>query len=141
MATPSKVEIIQAYRSLRRASLRAVQSSNHAKLVIFSRLRHAFSTSPVSDFDARRISNTVLFLENAAKDRGIEHKIVKNLVQIWGTQKKQWEIRHNVGLTRTRRKRTGIGGEEEGGGLVCQAYDQVWWTLGMLNESLGLCLR
>jgi hypothetical protein len=137
----SNREIIQAYRSLLRSSLRAVQYSSPARSIVTTRLRRAFRSSPISEFCPLRVSNTVHFLENAAKDRGMEHRVVRNLVTIWGTEKRQWAERGHLHRAKKRRDRGGIGGEEDGGGVICQAYDQVWWTLGMLNESLGLCLR
>jgi hypothetical protein len=138
---PTSSEIVQAYRSLLRSSLRAVQYTSPARNIIKYRLRRAFRSSPREVFDAARISNTVQFLDNAARDKGMEHRVVKNLVKIWGGERHQWASRSKPILARHRRNHGGIGGEEDGGGVIYQAYDQVYWTIGMLNESLGLCLR
>jgi hypothetical protein len=134
-------EIRQSYRLLLRSSLLAVRYAAPARYVLLQRIRRAFRSSPVTDYDPRRIANTVTFLNNAAKDRGMEHKVVKGLVQVWEHEKRQWAERQTPYLIRHRRKKGGIGGEEHGGGVVCQAYDQWYWTIGMLNESLGLCIR
>jgi len=71
----------------------------------------------------------------------MEHRIVKNLLFVWGNEKRQWADRTRGRFSKLRKNYGGIGGEEDGEGIVYQAYDQVWWTVGMLNESLGLCLR
>lgn len=80
----SNQEIIHAYRHLYRAALRAVCYSQPASTVARNQLRGAFRHKHAT-FDERAIRRTVWFLKNAAKDTGIEHKIVKNLlfVKFW----------------------------------------------------------
>lgn len=74
-------EVLHAYRHLYRAALRAVCYSQPASTTVRDQLRRAFrdrtSTSP---FDKRTVRRTVWFLNNAARERGTEHKIVKSLL-------------------------------------------------------------
>lgn len=88
----SSAEIVRAYRHIYRAALRAVQFAKPARFVIRDQLRAAFRgerttlTSAANNegaqpFDAEAIRRTVWFLNSAAEHRGIEHKIVKNLVK------------------------------------------------------------
>lgn len=76
--------MIHAYRHLYRAALRAVCYSQPSRTVARNQLRRAFR-DPNADFDQRAIKRTIWFLRNAARETGIEHKIVKNmlLVQWW----------------------------------------------------------
>lgn len=86
-------EIIRAYRSLYRAGLHAVQYSRPARYVLKATLEDAFRSTPADKFHARRIGNTILFLENAAKARGMEHRILKNLIHV-----RWWEREKALGL-------------------------------------------
>jgi hypothetical protein len=123
--------IIQAYRSLYRASLRAVQYAVPQRYIVRDRLRRAFRESCASShFEPPRIQNTLRFLENAARDRGMEHRIVKTLCHVWWGQRQQWS-------ERARRRRSAKGDVK----AEVQAYDDFHWTLKMLNESMGLCIR
>ncbi len=78
--------IIHAYRHVLRSSLRAIQFSKPARFTLRDRLRAAFRKGTVSDFDQHKITNTLEFLHYAAKQNGIEHKIVKNLLFVWWNQ-------------------------------------------------------
>lgn len=86
--TPSTPEIIQAYRQLLRQALHAVQYSSPARYVVKDQLNHAFRSSTEADFNPDRVRNTVQFLENATKERGLEHHILKNLLHVrwWDTK-------------------------------------------------------
>ena len=79
---PSKATIISAYRDLYRSGLHAVQYSKPSRYVLKKTLDDAFREGSVSEFDALRIANTKLFLDNAAKSTGQEHKVVKNLLHV-----------------------------------------------------------
>lgn len=98
----SREEIIKAYRSLYRAGLRAVQFSKPARYQIRDLMRDGFRSNDLprsdtivtpspasaayqSEFDPERIRRTVWFLNAAAESRGLEHKIVRNLLftQYW----------------------------------------------------------
>lgn len=85
--TMSQQEIIYAYRHLLRQGLRAIQFSKPARFTLRDRIRLAFRKGSASDFDAKRIKNTLEFLQNATKENGLEHKIVKNLMFVWWGQK------------------------------------------------------
>lgn len=86
--TPSHTEIIHAYRHVYRHLLCAVQYSKPARYVAQDRVRDAFRNSNAEDYDAERIARTLEFLANAARARGLEHRIVKNLMHVWWEQKK-----------------------------------------------------
>jgi hypothetical protein len=81
----SQTELIHAYRHLLRHGLHAVQFSLPARFVIQSQLRKAFRVNKpgeVKTFDPEAVRRTIWFLKAAAAERGLEHKIVKNLVRI-----------------------------------------------------------
>lgn len=80
----SKEEIVHAYRHLYRAALQAVCYSKPAKFVVRDQLRQAFRRRGAT-FDKSGIRRTVWFLRNAARERGIEHRILRNLLltQYW----------------------------------------------------------
>lgn len=80
----SNTEILHAYRHLLRHGLRAVQFSVPARFVIQSQLRKAFrpKEGETKTFDPEAVRRTIWFLKAATAERGLEHKIVKNLVRI-----------------------------------------------------------
>ncbi len=84
----SQTEILHAYRHLYRGLLRAVQYSKPARFVARDHLRSTFRNRPYEAFDQARVNRTLEFLDGAAKVRGLEHKIVKNLLRVWGEEKK-----------------------------------------------------
>ena len=77
----SNTEIIHAYRKLLRAGLRAVQFSKPARYGLTAQLRTAFRERG-APFQPEAIRRTVWFLNAAAQERGLEHRIVKNLVAV-----------------------------------------------------------
>ena len=79
---PSKATIISAYRNLYRSGLHAVQYSKPARYIIRNTLNNAFRKSSVSEFETVKVANTKLFLDNAAKSTGLEHKVIKNLLYV-----------------------------------------------------------
>lgn len=81
----STEEIIHAYRHLYRAALQAVCHSKPASFVVRDQLRRAFRKKEGATFDGKAIRRTVWFLRNAARQRGMEHQIVRNLLltQFW----------------------------------------------------------
>ena len=84
----SQKEIVLAYRHLYQHLLRAVQYSKPARYVVRDQLRNAFRKPTSEPYNPAVISNTLLFLDNAAKSKGLEHRILKNLVHVhWGRQK------------------------------------------------------
>lgn len=71
------------YRRIYRQGLRAVQYSSPARHVLRQQLNHAFRTGKQTDLHAQKIENTILFLENATRETGLEHRILKNLLHVW----------------------------------------------------------
>ena len=75
-------EVLQAYRSLWRASHKAVRFAKPARYQVRDILRQSFRTEPASSFNQERVLNTCRFFKSAQTHNGIEHKIVKNLLLI-----------------------------------------------------------
>ena len=92
MAVSNKA-IIHAYRDLYRHGLRAVQYTVPQRYIIRDRLRRAFRESSPSDFEQPRIDNTIELFKAAAKDTGIEHRLIKNLCHVWHEEPRQWASR------------------------------------------------
>lgn len=86
----SKEEVVHAYRHLYRAALQAVCHSKPASFVARDQLRRAFRKKGAT-FDGSAIRRTVWFLHNAARERGMEHQIVRNLLltQYWRVENNQ----------------------------------------------------
>ena len=82
-------DVISAYRTLYRTGLRAVQFSKPARYTLRDIIRKAFRAEPPESFDRDRIGNTVLFLKNAARETGMEHKILKNLLHT-----RYWDVKY-----------------------------------------------
>ncbi|KAK4132879.1 DUF1763-domain-containing protein [Trichocladium antarcticum] len=74
-------DLIHAYRHLLRAGLRAVQFSQPSRSTLVGRLREGFRDAD-GTFDAERARRTVWFLNAAAQQRGLEHRILKNLCRV-----------------------------------------------------------
>lgn len=116
MTTPAP-DLIHAYRRLLRAGLRAVQFSQPSRSTITARLREGFR-DPRGEFDAERVRRTVWFLNAAAQQRGLEHRILKNLCRVhWErTRQMPWRVRaRNEGLMS---EGGSTGGARKGGRLV-----------------------
>jgi hypothetical protein len=103
MSTPGPQEIIYAYRHLYRGLLHAVQYSKPARYVARDQLRRAFRTEHPSSFNQEKIYRTVEFLGFAAKESGLEHRIVRNLLHTayWEQRKHIFEkyVAHQKGVT------------------------------------------
>lgn len=130
--SPSKDALVHAYRNLYRATLRAVKYSAPARFQLRDVLRESFRTSQASNFNPRRVQNTIKFLQNAENYSGFEHHIVKNAayMQWWKRQKLDKKLRHNI-----RDTNTAAASESRK-----QMQHQFRATLIMLNESLDICL-
>ncbi|KAG9258992.1 uncharacterized protein F5Z01DRAFT_669727 [Emericellopsis atlantica] len=126
----STSEIVQAYRTLHRKLLQGVQYARPARYTVIQALRSAFR-EPKAQFDREAIKRTTWFLEAAAKERGIEHQILKNLVKVRGLRgkKEPWRKMYNESLS----KRPDISKDN--------AYLHYDMTVAMLNKTMGLCLR
>ncbi|KAL7941684.1 hypothetical protein V8C42DRAFT_334467 [Trichoderma barbatum] len=128
----SKLDITHAYRSLYRGLLRAVQHSAPARYVVRDQLRAAFRERDAA-LDKEGVKRTVWFLEAAAKEKGLEHKILKNLVRV--RLDRSWAMRTwKRALNDTKQK-------PETRQLQQQALQHYDMTVAMLNKSMGLCLR
>ena len=98
MSIPSPQEITHAYRHLYRGLLRAVQFSKPARYVARDQLRRAFRTKDPSSFDQEKIDRTVAFLGFAAKEAGLEHRIVRNLLHTAYWENKKYTFEQYVWL-------------------------------------------
>ncbi|KXT12997.1 hypothetical protein AC579_3162 [Pseudocercospora musae] len=125
MVTASPAEIRLAYRHLYQGLLRAVQYSKPARYIVRDRLRAGFDEQSGNSFEPKRIANTLEFLDGAAKTRGLEHKILKNLVYVdWGESKNRlYTLRKDILPLRI------------------NAYKNFYQTLDKLNESMEMCLK
>jgi hypothetical protein len=83
-------EVIHAYRNLYRGLLHAVQFSTPARYVARDQLRVAFREEGAR-LDERGIKRTLWFLDAAAKETGLEHKILKNLLRM---SQARYKMRH-----------------------------------------------
>ena len=79
--TGTNPEIIHAYRHLYRGLLRAVMFSAPARYLARDQLRAAFREKG-AQLDAQGIRRTLWFLKAAAQERGLEHRILKNLLRV-----------------------------------------------------------
>jgi hypothetical protein len=97
---PTKLEIIHTYRRLYRGLLQGVSYAQPARFVVRDQLRAAFrekqqaqqqqpssasdgiDAAPLIQWNRDHIKRTVWFCEAAARERGIEHRILKNLVRV-----------------------------------------------------------
>jgi hypothetical protein len=79
--TPSNLSAVQAYRHLYRGALHAVQFSKPARYTIRDQVRNAFRRGQPEDLNQQKIAKTLEFLHGATQQSGLEHKILKNLLQ------------------------------------------------------------
>lgn len=148
--THSRIEIIQAYRRLYREGLHAVQYASPARHILKGQLNQAFRESKAEDFDKQKINNTVLFLQYAAKETGIEHRILKALLHV------RW---HDIQLAKQRSEYVsgalGCASQfassalNEGRRLFWKGQDEPFrdaalshfkTTIAMFNQSMVTCL-
>ncbi|MCJ1355127.1 MAG: hypothetical protein MMC33_005118 [Icmadophila ericetorum] len=123
-------DVISAYRLLYRSGLHAVQFAKPARYTLRDIIRKAFRTEPPSCFDRERLGNTVLFLQNAARETGMEHKILKNLIFT-----RYWEAKYRLGVMDSANR------QYVKTGIRRNSYQHFEITLKMLNESMHMCLR
>lgn len=88
---PSSQEIVRSYRRLYRHAMHAIQYAVPARYTLRILLENAYRTGNTADFDIQKINNTVTFLEGAAKEKGLEHRILKNLLHTWS-----WEVNRKM---------------------------------------------
>ncbi|KAI3399178.1 hypothetical protein diail_7547 [Diaporthe ilicicola] len=150
--------VIHAYRQLYRAALKAVCYSQPASTVARDQLRRAFRDK-TSTFNQNAIRRTVWFLNNAARERGTEHKIVKNLVFTqWcreSNSRVSWRYISSHNKPHQRKECVACPSElcpaSRWGKLAVltgtcsdlikdKAYAHYDQTIAMLNKTMGLCL-
>ncbi|TFA99376.1 hypothetical protein CCMA1212_008738 [Trichoderma ghanense] len=131
----TNLDVTHAYRRLYRSLLQAVRYSAPARYVVRDQLRAAFREQKGAEavLDGEGVKRTVWFLEAAARERGLEHKILKNLVRVrlesgWGVR--TWRRALNESKQKPDIKQL----QQEG----VTHYNM---TVAMLNKSMGLCLR
>ncbi|EEU45896.1 uncharacterized protein NECHADRAFT_102535 [Fusarium vanettenii 77-13-4] len=120
--------ITNAYRRLYRCLLQAVQYTIPARFVVRDQLRAAFR-DPNMRYDENAIKRTVWFLEAAAREKGMEHKILKNLVkvQLGRAYHSSWQpMRGDISPM---------------GNVKMTAYQHYDMTVAMLNKTMGILLR
>lgn len=86
----SRQQIIRSYRNLYRHGLHAVQYASPARYSVKALIENAYRTGKLAHFDNQKINNTLTFLHGAAKEKGLEHRILKTLLHTWW-----WENRNN----------------------------------------------
>lgn len=128
----ASIEVVHAYRNLYRSLLQAVQYAFPARLIARNQLRTAFR-EPGAVFNKEGIRRTVWFLQCAARERGMEHIILKNLLKVQqrrGFSKKGWRKSFHDSKTQNP--------------LDFEMKTRYWhydMTVAMLNKTMGLCLR
>ncbi|CAL3972509.1 unnamed protein product [Diplocarpon coronariae] len=125
MSTPSSIELIHAYRHLYRGLLHAVRFAKPSRYIARDQLRNAFRNEHSSNFDKQKVERTIEFLQYAAQEKGLEHRIVKSLLHT-----RYWEVREKH-ISRTPIKEQ----------LLNSSRINYQMNVAMLNDSMGLCLR
>ncbi|TGZ80393.1 DUF1763-domain-containing protein [Ascodesmis nigricans] len=128
MTPPTKTQILHAYRHLYRAGMAAVHYAVPARYDMGNKLQRAFRNEPIENFDQERIDNTVNFLWVAARENGIEHKIVKNLCVV-----DYWRY--------SGRRRSQAFRNDPEQLMSLSAYNSYTENIGYLNETMKLALR
>jgi len=154
MSNATHLELIHSYRHMYRALLRGVQFSKPARYVARDQLREAYRNGKPANFDNAKIQRTLEFLDGAAKETGLEHKILKNLLLTRGyfTAKYVYPVsRQSFELTMysarmQRHSRRPDKFYEQPSSLNAAKIQRTAFlhydmTLAMLNDSMGLCLR
>ncbi|KAI3341319.1 DUF1763-domain-containing protein [Ustulina deusta] len=133
MADP---EVIHAYRHLYRGLLHAVHFSKPARFSARNQLRRAFREKGAK-YDHRGIARTIRFLDAATRERGLEHRVLKNLLMMaWYRYDDAPGWRHAQLEQQAMEKKTELGAH-----VHTTVYNHYDMTIAMLNKSMGLCLR
>lgn len=75
-----QLSLIHSYRHLYRALLHAVQFSKPNRYTARDQLREAYRRGDPADFNAEKVAKTLEFLQGAARETGMEHKMVKTIL-------------------------------------------------------------
>ncbi|KOS22214.1 UPF0593 mitochondrial protein [Escovopsis weberi] len=126
------LSVTTAYRHLYRGLLRAVQYSSPARYVARDQLRAAFR-EPGGTLDAEGVRRTVWFLKAAGKEKGLEHRMLRNLLEV-SRRRGQRGAWRKV-LNESRQKPNVMTEQQD---IAWEHYDM---TVAMLNKTMGLCLR
>ncbi|ETS78761.1 hypothetical protein PFICI_08614 [Pestalotiopsis fici W106-1] len=126
------IQVLHAYRHLYRHGLRAIQFSKPARFVLRDRLRAAFREKG-AQLDQAGVAKTLQFFEAAQGSRGLEHKVLKNLLFV---AFHRYEGRGMKTTTIENFKIRPLNRE-----FRATAYKHYDMTIAMLNKSMGLCLR
>ncbi|KAL2840841.1 hypothetical protein BJX68DRAFT_183162 [Aspergillus pseudodeflectus] len=132
--SPSRQAVIHAYRQLYRQSLKAINYSTPARHLVLQTMRQSFR-SPTQAFDPRRISNTLDFLRNATEVRGLEHRILRNLLLV-----KYWD-QPRMKSDKSNRRYKPLGINQNHPKFQKNIREQFNKTLMLFNESVGTCLQ
>jgi len=87
----STQEVVRSYRGLYRQGLHAVQYATPSRYTLKTLIENSYRAGVAADFNAQAIENTRTFLQCAAKEKGLEHRILKNLLHTWW-----WEARSRI---------------------------------------------
>ncbi|KAM0335249.1 hypothetical protein ACHAQA_000293 [Verticillium albo-atrum] len=131
----SQQEVLHAYRHLYRGLLQAVQFSAKGRYTARDQLRTAFRDKNAT-FDAESIKRTIWFVNSAALERGLEHRILKNLIRTAHARSKPVYWRTVIKSGSSTRKTQQVTDNVIANGT--KHYDM---TVAMLNKTMGLCLR
>ncbi|KAK2032201.1 DUF1763-domain-containing protein [Colletotrichum zoysiae] len=137
MSSKHHVEKIRAYRHIYRELLRAVQFASPYRYVVRDQLRAAFREKEAS-WDKEEYKRTLWFLQAAAREAGLEHKILKNLIRVAHERKQAASWRASY------RKAEDMKGKKlyhEGKQITSTAFDHYNLTVAMLNKTMGIRLR
>ncbi|KAI2631720.1 mitochondrial carrier protein [Xylaria nigripes] len=117
------LNVIHAYRHLYRGLLHAVQFAKPSRFTARDQLRRAFREKGAK-YDARGIARTIRFLEAAARERGLEHRVLKNLLRLaWHRYGSVPSWSHTWSSENKKKKRQAT---------VYKHYDM---TIAMLNKT------
>ncbi|KAK4458837.1 hypothetical protein QBC42DRAFT_275908 [Cladorrhinum samala] len=137
-------ELITAYRKLLRAGLRAVQFSKPSRFIVRDQLRAGFRDTN-NKFEPERVRRTIWFLNAAAQERGLEHKILKNLCRVQFERSRElgkgnWKTKIKL-LQDEEAKISKKGAKRPYDPIQAGKYEFYDLTVQMLNDSMGMCLR
>ncbi|KAK1597745.1 uncharacterized protein LY79DRAFT_666554 [Colletotrichum navitas] len=137
MSSIHHVEKIHAYRHLYRELLRAVQFASPYRYIVRDQLRAAFREKEAS-WDKEEYKRTMWFLQAAAREAGLEHKILKNLIRMAHERQKlaPWKI-----IYRKAEEMKGKTLYEEDKQITSTAFNHYDMTVAMLNKTMGIRLR
>ncbi|GKT57331.1 mitochondrial carrier protein [Colletotrichum tofieldiae] len=137
MGSINHIEKIHAYRHLYRELLRAVQFAAPYRYVVRNQLRATFREKDAC-WDKEEYKRTMWFLQAAAREAGLEHKVLKNLIRVAHERQKlePWKLSY-------RRAEDSKGKKlyDEGREITSTAFNHYDMTVAMLNKTMGIRLR